>query len=32
MGRMVALMVIGGLMMLFGRLNLPGDLVVRRGA
>jgi hypothetical protein len=37
MGRMVALLaivllVIGGLMMLLGRLTLPGDLVVRRGS
>ena len=35
-GRLVALLgivllVMGGMMMLFGRLNLPGDFVVRRG-
>ena len=36
MGRLVAiigvvLLVLGGAMMLFGRLNLPGDFVFRRG-
>jgi hypothetical protein len=35
-GRLIALLgivllVMGGMMMLFGRLNLPGDFVVRRG-
>jgi Protein of unknown function (DUF2905) len=35
-GRLVALLgivllVMGGMMMLFGRLNLPGDFVWRRG-
>ena len=27
----VVLLVLGGAMMIFGRLNLPGDLVFRRG-
>ena len=36
LGRIVALvgvvlLVLGGAMMLFGRLNLPGDFVFRRG-
>ena len=36
MGRLVALvgivmLALGGAMMLFGRLNLPGDFVFRRG-
>ena len=35
-GRLIALLgivllVVGGMMMLFGRLNLPGDFVWRRG-
>ena len=36
LGRIVALvgvvlLVLGGAMMLFGRLNVPGDFVIRRG-
>jgi ABC-type molybdate transport system permease subunit len=27
----IMLLVVGGLLMLFGRLNLPGDFVWRRG-
>jgi hypothetical protein len=27
----VMLLIVGGIMMLFGRLNLPGDFVWRRG-